>query len=156
MKKLILSSAVALGIVSTMVGQSQVTANIYQEYSDKKDVLSMSLNYPLMDILDIDLDINDQLRHIRGDVYQVKFIAFGDESNPGKSLGMIDRKLASSDLVELRVPEDMDEEEYRLLKFYGVKNGSYYSDICMLMLDDDGETGVFIAVNGKIKIHSAP
>ncbi len=141
MKKLILSSAVALGIVSTMVGQSQVTANIYQEYSDKKDVLSMSLNYPLMDILDID---------------QVKFIAFGDESNPGKSLGMIDRKLASSDLVELRVPEDMDEEEYRLLKFYGVKNGSYYSDICMLMLDDDGETGVFIAVNGKIKIHSAP
>lgn len=155
MKKLILSSVIALGSISTMIGQSEVAAEIYQEYSDMDDVLSMSLNYDLIDVLDIDLDINDQLRHISGDVYQVKFIAFGDESSPGKSLAAIDRKLASSDLLELPVPEEAEDEEYRLLKFYGVKKGSYYSDICMLMLSDDGETGVFITVNGKIKIRSA-
>ena len=54
--------------------------------------------------------------------------------------------------MEIKVPEDVEDGDYRMLKFYGVNKGSYYSDICMLMLSDDGETGIYIAVYGKIKI----
>lgn len=152
MKTLFLSTLIGITALTGVRAQSEVAAEIYDQYADADDVLSMSLNYDLIDILDLDLDINDKMRHISGDVYQVKFIAFGEESRPGSTLGAIDRKLASSSLVEIKVPEDMDDGDYRMLKFYGVNQGSYYSDICMLMLSDDSETGIFIAVYGKIKI----
>jgi hypothetical protein len=152
MKKLILTSALLLGSLYIGLAQSVVATEIYDQYSDIDNALALSLNYDMVDILDLDLEINDQMKHISGDVYQIKFIAFGDESKPGMILSEITRKLAFSDLEELEIPKDVDDEEYSLLKFYGERKGSYFSDICMVILSDDGETGAFIAVNGKIKI----
>ncbi len=154
MRKLILTSVLLLGSISLVLAQSKVAANIYSDYADGEDVLSMSLNYDLVDILDLDLDIDDQMRHISGDVYQVKFIAFGDEASPKKSISAIDQELARSSLKEIDLPKDFDERDVDFIKFYGEKKGDYYSDICMLVLSDEGDTGVFIAVFGKIKIRS--
>ena len=152
MKKLILSSVIILASLSIGIAQSKVASEIYNQYSDTEDALAMSLNYDMVDILDIDMELNDQMKHISGDVYQIKFIAFGDETKPGKIISEITRKLAFSDLEELPLPDDAEDEDYSLLKFYGKRNGGYYSDICMVILSDDGESGAFIAVNGKIKI----
>lgn len=152
MKKLILSSVIVLGSLSISMAQSEVATDIYNQYSDTEDALAFNLNYDMVDILDIDMELNDQMKHISGDVYQIKFIAFGDDSRPGKIISDIARKLAFSDLEELPLPKDAEDEEYSLLKFYGERKGNYFSDICMVILSDDGETGAFIAVNGKIKI----
>lgn len=138
-----------------MFAQSKIASDIYHDYEDAEDVLAMSLNYDLIDILDLDLDLNDQMRHISGDVYQVKFIVFGDESKSKSSLAAIDRKLSASAMEEIPIPENVeDDKDYQMLKFYGVKKGSSYSDICMLVLSDDGKSGVFVAVNGNIKVGS--
>lgn len=152
MKKLILSSIIVLGSFSMLMAQSKVASGIYQEYADKEDVLAMSLNYDLIDILDMDLDMNDHMKHVSGDIYQVKFILFGDETEHRGNLKNILKELSSSALEEIEIPEDADDSEYGMVRFFGEKKGSYYSDICMILISDDGETGLFIAVNGKIKI----
>lgn len=155
MKTLILSSIMTMSFMASSLAQAGVSSRIYQQYADDEDVLSMSLNYDLIDILDLDIDVDDQLRHLSGDVYQVKFLAFGDEAAASKTLKAIDRELAGSSLELLEIPAKAEDEDFRLLKFYGYKKGGYYSDVCMLLLSDDGETGVFIAVYGKIKIRRA-
>lgn len=153
MKKIILlTAALSLGIFATTFGQTIPEVDkIYSKYSSGDGVLALTLNKEMLDAVDMDFDWNDQMKHMTGDIYHVKFITFSEGAQSTIKVKELSNALSGLSLKEIPFPEDKTETDLRYAKIYGDKHGEYYHNVIMLILTEDN-TGLFVAVNGKLKV----
>lgn len=157
MKKLVFTVMVSLSMLGGLIAQGVAAADeIYRRYASQDDVLAMGLSYDLIDVLDLDLEVGAQLKHISGDISHLKVMIFGEKAQAEQSLEDINRRLAAAGLEALNPPRELiEDEEFRLLQVYGHREAKHFSHIYLLMLSDDGTSGAYLAVEGKIKIRQA-
>lgn len=153
MKKIILlTAALSLGIFATSFGQTLTEVDkLYNSYSSGEGVLALTLNKEMLDAVDMNFDWNEQMKHMTGDIYQIKFITFTEGSQSSKKVKELSSALSKLSLKEINLPEDKAETDLRYAKIYGDKHGQYYHNVIMLLLTEDN-TGLFVAVNGKLKV----
>lgn len=153
MKKIILlTAALSMGIIATSLGQTIPEVDkLYSNYSSGEGVLALTLNKEMLDAVDMDFDWNEQMKHMTGDIYQIKFITFTEGSQSTKKVKELSSALSKLSLKEINLPEDKSETDLRYAKIYGDKHGQYYHNVIMLILTEDN-TGLFVAVNGKLKV----
>lgn len=152
-KQLIIFLGLLPGLFGLARAQSpQGVDDLYQRYSSGEGVFAMSLNHDMLDAIDIDFDWQDQMKNVTGDIHRVKFIAFGEESNPMKALQRMGRELGQTGLHQIEPPQDADLDDLKFFKLYGERHGSYYKNVYLLVVADDGRHGLFLAINGKLKI----
>lgn len=153
MKKIILlTAALSLGIFATSFGQTLPEVDkLYNSYSSGEGVLALTLNKEMLDAVDMNFDWNEQMKHMTGDIYQIKFITFTEGSQSSKKVKELSSALSKLSLKEINLPEDKAETDLRYAKIYGDKHGQYYHNVIMLLLTEDN-TGLFVAVNGKLKV----
>lgn len=145
---------IALATFSVASAQStEELSSLYQKYGSTKGAFAMSLNKEMMDVVDVDLDWNDQMKHVSGDIYEVKFIVFTNEESVDneKAIKEINRSLQKMNLVE--IPLEADDSDIKYLKVYGLKKKGFYRKVHFLMYSDDN--AVFFSVLGKLKVKKA-
>lgn len=144
-----------IGATAVPAQQSAAADELYRKYSTGEGVWAISLNHYMPDVLDMDFDFNDQMKNLSGDIHGLKFISFSKKAFPEKKLQRMARELKAAGLSAIPLPQDVKKEDLRFLQFYGEREAAHYKNIYMLLLSDDAETGLFIAVNGKLKIKKA-
>lgn len=127
----------------------QSSQKIFRKYSDYKGAISYSLNKTMLDALDVDLDYKDHMKNISGDIHRLSFIVFDDNSPGSKIINTLVRDIKKEGFIN--VPIEIEESDLQVLKIYGIKKNGFYSNVFILVLDDDDQA-YFLAVNGKLKI----
>ena len=155
MRKLIFTILGMAGFISLATAQDLSPDDLYDDYSERNGVFAMSLNHDLLDAVDVDFELDEKMKNISGDIYRVKFIAFGEEANASKAIKSMSSELRKTDVREIPLPKDMEDEDLEYIRLFGEKDGDYYKNLYLLILSDDGETGLYLAVNGKLKIKKA-
>lgn len=155
MKKLVLTCVVSLSTLWTIALKAQSfesADDIYSHYSSMKGVMAMTFNKTMLDAVDMDFDWDNQMKHISGDIYELQFVSMDREHNSPTHIRDINTALSKLALREINIPKEKGETDLRYLKIYGDKQGDYYRNIYMLILTD-GNTGIFVSVNGKLRVN---
>lgn len=153
-KTILLTAALCLSLALSSFGQTLPEVDkIYSNYSSGDGVFSMSLNKEMLDAVDMDFDWNEQMKHVTGDIHQIKFITFSDSKNASDKIRKLDGELKSLSLKEIQVPKDKSDTDVRFARLFGDKHGDYYKNVVMLVLTEDN-IGFFVAVNGNLKVEN--
>lgn len=151
MKKQLLTLALAVGL--SMSAYSQSTAeNLYERYSKGEGIVALTLPKFLLEDIELDMDLDKQMRELEGEIENIRLLVFSEESEPQKRLMRLHNDLLQEDLEEIKPDGKHRADDLSFLKLYGERDGSYYRTIYLLLASDDGQTAVFAAVSGKIKI----
>lgn len=141
-----------LGFLSSAQAQSSSQMDeLYSRYSTGDGVFAMSLNKEMLDAVDMDFDLDDHLKNVSGDIYRVKFISFTDKKISAVRLKRLDTDIAATGLEEMQLPTEEGLEDLKFFKVYGESKGEYLENVYLLVLTED-ETGLFLSLNGKLKI----
>lgn len=152
MKKL---AALILGLVvstATFAQDHEGLRDLLDRYSDMEGAFGMTLNQRMLDAVDVDVEWEDQMKHISGDIYQVRFIMFSDEDKAPYHIRELDKAISRLGFKE--IPLETTEDDIEMIRTYGFKKDGYYRTIQFLLLDDD-HTGYLMSVKGKLKVKSA-
>ncbi len=122
---------------------------VFGKYAARDDAFSLSLNKKMLDAIDMDFDFKDQIKHISGDILQIKFIVFGEEEEGAKLIQSFSKEVYA--LGFKRIPFDIEDTELQVFKMYGNKEGDYFKNIHLFVLDKNFRA-YFISINGKLKI----
>ncbi len=154
--QLLILLALALGCISHAGAQNQEKVdNLYRKYSSGDGVFAMSLNHDMLDAIDLDFDWQDQMKNVSGDIHHLKFIAFSEESSPLVKIKTLSSEISRTGIKTIPLPADADVDDLQDIKIYGERTGGYYENVYMLLVTDDGRNGIFLAINGKMKITQA-
>ena len=146
-----------LTMAALLIGSTHVYAQnktgfteVFEKYAHRKDALSFTFNKTLLDAVDMDFDWKDKVKSVKGDVHQVRFIAFDREDEGDKILKRLDQEIRSLGypLIPYQPGEVKNAEQFKL---YGKKENQYYRQVHLLVRDDEG--GVYlISLDGKLKV----
>ena len=150
----LLTIALAFGIALTASGQSMPEVDdLYNKYSTEDGVFSMNLNHEMLDAVDMDFDWDDQMKHITGDIYHIKFITFTDSKIASRKIRELDDRLKQLALKEIKFPADKTDTDVRFARLLGDKHGNIYKNVVMLLITEDN-IGFFVAINGNLKVNN--
>ncbi|MGB0177809.1 MAG: DUF4252 domain-containing protein [Owenweeksia sp.] len=155
MKKLILISTLCtmflLVAITTAFGQDKAGfVRVFEEYAQRDNTISFTFSKEMLDAVDIDLEWEEKIQNISGDIYQVKFIAFDRLDENDKIISRLDgeiRKLGYP-VIPYKPDHTDDIREFRL---YGKKDNDHYRQVHLLVKDGDGRA-YLISVDGKLKV----
>jgi len=151
-KTILLTAALSIGLALGLSGQSLPEVDeLYNDYSSGDGVMAMSLSHEMLDAVDLDFDWDEQMKHLSGDIYQIKFITFSESQDATKKIRSLDGKLGKLTLKEIKVPMDKSDTDLRFARIYGKKDNGYYENVVLLALTEDN-IGFFVAINGKLKV----
>ena len=151
MNKLLTFLAFLAATTSSIAQDKEAFLDSYNDYANRKDAFALTINKQMMDAVDLDIDWKEQMKHISGDIHQLRFIVFGEDDNGTKIVQSFASRILKAGYPELRVDLDEDEDEIRYFKVFGKKMNGYYKDVHILMQDDDGRA-YFFSINGKLKV----
>lgn len=122
---------------------------VFGKYAARDDAFSLSLNKKMLDAIDMDFDFKDQIKHVSGDIHQIKFIVFGEKEEGSKVIKSFSKEVYS--LGFKRIPFDVEDNDLQIFKMYGNKENGYFTNIHLFILDKNFKA-YFISINGKLKI----
>lgn len=151
MTKHLLSLALVLVTALGAAGQTG-PEDIYQRYSEDDGVMAISIPRFLLENIDLDVDLEDQVRELDGEIEKIRLLIFSEDSEPEKHIRRIDSDLRKQKLEEIDPTHKPDPDDLSYLRIYGQRQGDHYKNIYLLLISDDGEIALFAALSGRIKI----
>lgn len=139
-----------LGMVLPVSSQSQKSfKEIFSKYANRKDAFSLTLNKEMLNSVDLDIDFEDHMRNVSGDIHQIKFIMFGEHDEGRKIVKSFSKDLRQAGFP--RIPMEVEDSDLKLIKIYGKKKKGFYRVVHILVLDED-HRAFFISIRGKLKV----
>jgi hypothetical protein len=156
MKKIIAFLAILATSGGAMAQNKTELNEAFGHFANRKDAFSLTLNKKMMDAVDLDFDWKEEVKHVSGDIHQLKFIVFSEEDS-----GMMIAKKFSSEITKAGYPKinlDLEDEEIdtdiKYFKIFGKKINGAYEDVHVLTVDSHNRA-YFFSINGKLKIKNA-
>ena len=120
--------------------------DIDTQYASKEGVTAFSFSKDMIDALDFDMDVNDKMKCIKGDLSSIKFLAFNDDNETNS----------------LKVLQDLNKSGYENIEWDGVdsdidvllyvdRNGKRFSEIHFVTLSN-GKPKAMISFYGDITV----
>lgn len=145
MKNLILSLVLLLGMSASAKHQG----DLHQAYANQSGVFALSFSKDMIDALDLDIEVNDKMKYITGDLSSIKLIAFGSEAEE-KSLSDLKKELKKLDYDQLNTTNlDINTEGEFLI--YTRKSGKHYTEVHFITYEDKAPKAIF-SFYGKIQV----
>lgn len=120
-------------------------------------VMHLSVGAGWLDDLDLDYELGDQLKMLEGKAETASITLLTEPSKPAERLHGLAAGLKKAGLTPLPIPSDTKEEP-DLLAAYGELTRSpgrdgvrRYRHLILILLSDDGETGVILHLEGQFK-----
>ncbi len=126
-------------------------SNVFDTYSQRENTVSFNLNKTMLDAVDIDLEWEEKMRHVSGDIHRLRFLAFDKNDESSKIVKSLDQKIRDLGYPVIPFKPDLDTDDIKQFKLYGVKEGAYYKQVHLLLQDDEGRA-FLISVDGKLKV----
>lgn len=153
-KTVLITAALSLCLAFSSTAQTlPEVEQLYSRHSSGEGVFAMNLNKEMLDAVDMDFDWDDQMKHITGDIYQVKFITFSESKLATTKIRELDAEMKKLSLKEIKIPADKTDSDLKFARIFGDKHGEYYKNVVMLILTEEN-IGFFVALNGNLKVEN--
>ncbi len=120
--------------------------DIHTQYASKEGVTAFSFSKDMIDALDFDMDVNDKMKCIKGDLSSIKFLAFNDDNETNSLELLKDLKKSGYENIEWDgVDGDID------VLLYVDRNGKRFSEIHFVTLSN-GKPKAMISFYGDITV----
>ncbi len=125
-------------------------SEVFEEYAQRDNTISFTFTKELLDAVDIDVEWEEKIRNVSGDIYRMRFIAFDKKDECNKILSHLDQEIKrlGYPAIPYNFNYSSDTHQFRM---YGKKNNNYYRQVHLLIKDDDGRA-FLISVDGKLKV----
>jgi hypothetical protein len=148
MKKLLTTALLAATTLAAVAQKSNAAQVIYDDLQGKDNVTTLSLNKQMLDAIDTDFDLNDQTKHLKGDISSVKLMLIDDDANSAKTVTDIRKKLGKLGYREIEIDDDKESPAGdKEVWVFSNKKGSRFTEAHFVVQDDDG-SGVLLSVYG--------
>lgn len=104
--------------------------DIHTQYASKQGVMAFSFSKDMIEALDFDIDVNDKMKYVKGDLSSIKFLAFGDKSESNSIQLVKDLKKSGYEKIKW---EGDDEGDSNVI-LYVDRNGKRFSEIHFITL----------------------
>lgn len=150
MKKLLTSVLLAATTLAAVAQKSNAAQIIYDDFQSRDNVTSLSLNNKMLESIDTDFNLNDQTKHLEGDISRVKLLLVADDGDTEKTIVQIRKKLDKLGYKEVDLDDDAKKGENQVWLFSN-KKGSRFTEAHFVVQDDDG-SGVLLSVYGDFTL----
>jgi len=149
MKKQILFLTLSLfGFLAQAQDKDKLYALI-NEYSQRDGSFALSLNKDMLDAVDLDFDLDEHMKHISGDIYEVKLLLFSEDDQSKKLISRLDAGIKESGFKPIDFePKDPD---LKFFQIYGHHKKKVFDNIQILTLTETNNV-IMLAINGKLKV----
>jgi len=120
--------------------------DIDTQYASKEGVTAFSFSKDMIDALDFDMDVNDKMKCIKGDLSSIKFLAFNDDNETNSLKLLQDLNKSGYENIEWDgVDSDID------VLLYVDRNVKRFSEIHFVTLSN-GKPKAMISFYGDITV----
>ena len=150
MKTLLTTALLMATMLAAVAQKSNAAQAIYDDLQGHENVTSLSLNKTMLDAIDTDFDLNDQTKHIKGDINSVKLLLVDDDIESPKTMSQIRKKLGKLGYKEVDIDEKSEKANNHVWLFSN-KKGSRFTEAHFVVQDEDG-SGVLLSVYGDFSL----
>lgn len=151
MKTLMLSLILATTTLFVAAQKSNAADVIYQELEDEENIFTLSLNKQMLQNIDTDLEWNDQIKYLKGDVKKVKVMLIGNEHQDKTLMKRIYKRLTKLGYKQIDLSDDTSEDDSTRVWIFSNKKGDTFTEAHFVIEDEDG-SGIFMSVYGDFKL----
>ena len=119
--------------------------DIHTQYASKDGVTAFSFSKDMIDALDFDMNVNDKMKYVKGDLTSIKFLAFSDDGQ--NDSGELLKDLKKSGYEKIKWEGDDNDE----ILLYADRNGNRFSEIHFITLSNE-KPKVMISFYGDITV----
>lgn len=150
MKTLLAVVFFSLPVLSLPAQDTDGFEEAFARYAHRRDAVSFTLTKTLLDVVDLDLEWEEQIRHVTGDIYQVRFILFDEDDRHAMIVQNFAQHIRDLGYETIRF-EDDELKDLQYFKVFGKRSKGYYHQLHVLLRDEDGRA-YFFSVDGKLRV----
>jgi len=148
MKKLLTTALLAATTLAAVAQKSNAAQVIYDDLQGNNNVTTLSLNKQMLDAIDTDFDLNDQTKHLKGDISSIKVLLVDDDASAAKTITDIRKKLGKLGYREIDLDDDAEPAASgKQVWAYSNKKGTRFTEAHFVVQDGAG-AGVLLSIYG--------
>lgn len=152
--KLLIALLTVMTCISAIAQSKSSIERVYNTFEDTENVLSLTLNKDIANLLDSELDWGDEMKQIEGDVTKISTLIVSEGPNSAKVLSKMKSMIDGMKFKHIDLPEGEDDIEDDIYVYAKGKKGKY-SEVHMIIMDDKDDTGILLSVFGDITVKNA-
>lgn len=140
-------------ILFSFLGEAQVfqAQTVYNQLETEEDILIFSLKKELVDFIDFDLDYQEQVNRVTGDIHFMKTLVATSNNSADKLSGIIKTKMDRLKYKLTSVEEETD-QPYQQLYMYTKQNGQKIAEVHFLMVNTEDHNTVLFTILGDLTL----
>ncbi len=148
MKKLLTTALLAATTWAAVAQKSNAAQVIYDDLQGNANVTALSLSKQMLDAIDSDFDLNDQTKHLKGDISSIKVLLVNDDASVAKTIADIRKKLGKLGYREIDLDDDAEPAAGgKQVWAYSNKKSSRFTEAHFVVQDGAG-AGVLLSIYG--------
>ena len=152
MKKLFILALLSATTLMANAQKSNAADGIYTELEGEENIMTLSFNKQMLESIDTDVEWNDQIKYLKGDIHKVKLMLIGDNSNAKGIINKIYKRLGKLGYKQMDLDDDNDDEKDNSeVWVFSNKKGNKFTEAHFLIKDEDG-SGIFMSVYGDFTV----
>jgi len=149
MKKLFLLAIISATTLMATAQKSNAADAIYTELEGEENIMTLSFNKKMLESIDTDIEWNDQIKYLKGDVHKVKLMLIEDGKEAGSIVNKIYKRLSKLGYKRMELNEGQKKKDK--VWIFSNKKGKKFSEAHFLIEDEDG-SGIFMSVYGDFTV----
>ncbi len=150
MKKLLFLVLLA-GSLAANAQKSNAAQTIYNHLEGEDGVMTLSFNKKMLESIDTDIEWNDQIKYLKGDLHKVKLMLIEDGKKAEDMVDYIYTQLGKLGYKHTEIKDDEGEDDDEQLWVFTDKKGRKFTEAHFLIKDEDG-SGIFMSVYGDFTL----
>lgn len=151
MKQLLIFTMLTASTLLATAQKSNAADAIYADLENEENVLTLSLNKQMLQGIDTDVEWNEQIKYLQGDIHKVKVMLIGDEAKGKAIVDRIYKRLRKLGYKQIDLNSDNQTEDESNVWVFSNKKGNTFTEAHFLIKDEDG-SGVFMSVYGDFTV----
>ena len=140
-----------LFILFSFLGKAQNfgTQTIYNELETEEDILVFSLKKDLVDFIDLDLDYQEQINRVTGDIHFMKTLVATSKESADKLHGKIKTEMDQLSYEFTSLEKEIDQPNQQIY-MYTKRNGPEITEVHFLIVNTEDHNAAFFTMLGDL------
>lgn len=114
---------------------------LYNQYSRREGCSAMSINHSLLKMIDIEMDWQDEIEGLVGELREIRFIFFSGREDGRKLIQSMRKKILAAGYPAIDLDEELSEMQFS--EIYAHPKKGKFTEAQALFMDDDGKVYFF-------------
>lgn len=148
MKKLFMLSALAATTFLARAQNNKAAEAIYDELEEQSGIFIMSFSKSMLDDIDADIEWNDQVKNLEGEISKIKLMLLGEDAKPSATLSKVKARLSKMGYKSTKLSDAESDDKVWV---YTNRKGNHFTEAHFVIFGDDGG-GFFVSVYGDFTL----